>query len=127
MAVPRGTATLNKNNALDCPPTLKSPAFSRNISGNAPTFPANRVRQTAWIWTAGDYGTNHERMSAHRAPRRRREVIYMALHTIRSREIIKIIGSRDYLEYGDDNALLRELTDIVDEALQREVERRRNR
>ena len=58
-------------------------------------------------------------------PRRRREVIYMALHTIRSREIIRIIGSRAYLEYGDDNALLRELTDIVDDALQKEVERRR--
>ncbi|MBD3770477.1 MAG: hypothetical protein IE925_10035 [Rhodobacterales bacterium] len=58
-------------------------------------------------------------------PRRRRDVIYMALHTIRAREIIQIVGRRTYLEYGDDNALLQELTTIIDEALQREVERRR--
>lgn len=66
-------------------------------------------------------------MPAQRPPRPRREVVYMALQRVRSREIIKLVGSRQYLEYGDDNGLLKELAGIVDEALQREVERRRNR
>jgi hypothetical protein len=58
-------------------------------------------------------------------PRPRREVIYMALQTVRAREIIGKIGRREYTEYGDDNALLQELAKIVDAGLQEEVERRR--
>jgi len=66
-------------------------------------------------------------MPAQRPPRRRREVVYMALQRVRSREIITLVGSRKYLEYGDDNGLLKELAGIIDAALQAELERRRGR
>ena len=57
---------------------------------------------------------------------RRFTVIYCALHTLRSREIIRIVGTGDHLpQAGEDNAFLQELADIVDEALQRGVERQR--
>ena len=57
---------------------------------------------------------------------RRFTVIYCALQSIRGREIIRIVGRCDHLlQAGEDNAFLSELADIVDEALQKEVERRR--
>lgn len=53
-------------------------------------------------------------------------MIYCALHSLRSPEIIRIVGTGDHLpRAGEDNAFLKELTDIVDEAIQREVERQR--
>lgn len=57
---------------------------------------------------------------------RRFTVICCALQSIRAREIIRIVGRGDHLpQAGEDNAFLNELADIVDEALQKEVERRR--
>jgi len=50
----------------------------------------------------------------------RLEVIYIALQRLDSREIMRKVIERDYLEYGDDNALLQELAKIVDGALEKE-------
>lgn len=57
---------------------------------------------------------------------RRFSIIYCALQSIRAREIIRIVGTGDHLpQRGVDNAFLQELADIVDQDLQKEVERRR--
>lgn len=57
---------------------------------------------------------------------RRFTAVYIALTSERAREIIRIVGAGEHLpQAGEDYAWLQELTLIVDEALQREVERRR--
>lgn len=57
---------------------------------------------------------------------RRFNIIYCALQSVRGREIIEIVGAgRNLPQRGKDNAFLLELADIIDDALQREVERRR--
>ena len=42
-----------------------------------------------------------------------------------SREIMRKVATKDYTEYGDDNALLKDLAKIVDTALQAESDRRK--
>lgn len=57
---------------------------------------------------------------------RRFTAVYCALQSLRAREIIRIVGTGEHMpQAGEDNAFLQELADIVDEALQKEVERRR--
>lgn len=57
---------------------------------------------------------------------RRYTAIYIALCSTRAREIIDVVGGKELLpQAGEDNAWLQELALIVDDALQREVERRR--
>ena len=58
-------------------------------------------------------------------PRLRIEVVYMALQRPASREIMRKVATKDYTEYGDDNALLKDLAKIVDTALQAEIDRRK--
>lgn len=59
--------------------------------------------------------------------RSRLEVVYMALQRLRSREIMRRVSTNDFTEYGDDNALLKELAKILDAALRTEVDRRRSK
>ena len=58
-------------------------------------------------------------------PRPRLEIVYMALQQLRSREIMRKVGTGDYLQRGEDNALLMELAKIIDTELQTEVDRRK--
>lgn len=57
--------------------------------------------------------------------RPRIEVVYMALQQLRSREIMRKVGTGDYLQRGEDNSLLMELAKVIDNELQAEVERRK--
>ena len=59
-----------------------------------------------------------------RKPTPRREVIYLALTMVRSKELYEELAG-DKLLPGERNRRIGELADIVDAALQEEVERRR--
>lgn len=56
--------------------------------------------------------------------RRRQEVIYLALHTVRAQELYALLGG-DKLFPADRNRAVEELSRIVDDALAEEVERRK--
>lgn len=58
---------------------------------------------------------------------RRFDLIYISLTSIRAREIIEIVGSRQCNTCGEDNAFLQELAGIIDAALRKELERQRGK
>lgn len=57
---------------------------------------------------------------------RRFEAIYIALQCLRAREIMRHIGREELIDDGIRNAFVQELAGIVDDAMQKEVERRRS-
>lgn len=58
--------------------------------------------------------------------RPRREVVYVALTSLRALELIRRMGREGHFQRGEENRLLQELAGIVDAALESEVRRRRS-